>query len=468
MKRVPRLAGIALAVIPVLAVAACSSSSSSSSSRAASSPVATSAGTASTVVPQLSPGQHVSITFESYNLAIAGPWADTFRTLIAGFEKQYPNITVTAQKPSLGGSVTNAINSVYQESSAGNPPDVAQEVFGAMNFMVNGLKADNLDNVVGPAAVQANFGGSYPFASSAKTLGDVGGSTYGLPFVFSTPVLYYNASLFAKAGLNPATPPATWAQFQADALAIKAKTGKDGAYVDCLTKLSGDWCWQALVDSNGGSVLSSDGSRLTFGESPAVQAATMAQGLVNSGAMPKLTQLQAYPEFAAGNMGMMLETSALQGVFQKGAAAGKWTLADALMPSFAGKPTAPTNSGAALFMFAKTPARQRAAWDLMTYLTSPQAYTLISEGIGYLPLRTGLVSDPTGLLTWAKEHPLLQANLTQLAKVTPWQSFPGTSFATIVNDMMDAVQAVVFQGASPASTLSAAQATASSLLPSGQ
>ena len=473
MKRLTRLACIALAVVPIAAVAACSSGSSSSPSPSSTAAAATSSSTgsvstASSTVPQLSPNQKVSITFESYNLSQAGPWADTFQKLIAGFEKQYPNITVTLQKPSLGGTVTNAINSLYQESAAGNPPDVAQEVFSAQNFIVNDLKADDLDSVVGTSAVQGNFGGTYPFASTAKTLGNDNGQTYGVPFVFSTPVLYYNATLFKEAGLNPATPPTTWAQVKTDALAIKNKTGKDGAYIDCLTKDSGDWCWQALVDSEGGSVLSSNGSKLTFGDAPAVQAATMAQGLVDSGAMPKLTQLQAYPDFAAGKVGMILESSSLQGTFQKGAAAGNWQLADAEMPSFNGKPTAPTNSGAALFMLAKTPATERASWDLITYLTSPQAYTQISENIGYLPLRTGLVSAPTGLLAWAKAHPLLQANLDQLNRLEPWQSFPGTNWNQIISDMMDAVQAVVFQNGNPSSTLSAAQQTASSLLPSSQ
>jgi multiple sugar transport system substrate-binding protein len=463
MKRQWRLAGIALAVGISLTAAACSSSASTASNTSAGG----SSGASSSAVPQLSAGQKVSITFESYNLAVAGPWETTFKSLIAGFEKKYPNITVTMQKPSLGGSVTNAINSVYQEAAAGNAPDVAEEVFGAMNFLVNDLKAESLNSVVGTTAVQGNFGGSYPFAPSAKTLGDVNGQTYGLPFVFSTPVLYYNASIFKKAGLDPSKPPTTWAQVKSDALAIKSKTGKDGAYLDCLTKLAGDWCYQALVDSNGGSVLSSNSSKVTFGDPAAVQAVTMAQDLVNSGAMPKLTQLQAFPEFAAGNMGMMLESSSLQGTFQQGAASGKWQIADAPMPGYGTKPTQPTNSGAALFMFAQTPAKQRAAWDLMTYLTSPQAYTTIAEKIGYLPLRTGLVNDPTGLQAWAKQNPLLQANLAQLARLQPWQSFPGNNYSTIVNDMMDAVQSVVFQNANPASTLTAAQQKATSLLPRG-
>ncbi|MGH3250123.1 MAG: extracellular solute-binding protein [Trebonia sp.] len=468
MKPVKRLAGIALAVVPVLAIAACSSGSAPASTAApAGASASGSAASTGTALASLPANQKVAITFESYNLSSVGPWQTTFHTLIAGFEKKYPNITVTAQKPSVGtgNGVTNAVQGLYTEIAAGKAPDVAQETFGDMNFVVNDLKADSLDQAVGTQAVRANFGGSYPFAATAKTLGDVGGQTYGVPFVFSTPVLYYNATLFKHAGLNPAWPPTTWAQVKADALAIKAKTGKAGAYIDCLTQVAGDWCYQALVDSNGGSVLSANGSALTFGETPAVQAVSMAQDLVNSGAMPKLTQLQAYPDFAAGNMGMLLESSSLQGVFQKGAKAGNWQLADAPMPGYGSKPTQPTNSGAALFMVSKDPAKQRAAWDLITYLTSPQAYTLIAENIGYLPLRTGLVSAPSGLQSWTKANPLLQANLGQLARLQPWVAFPGNNYVQIQNDMMNAVESVVFQDASPAATLAAAQKTASALLP---
>ncbi|HEY1824045.1 MAG TPA: ABC transporter substrate-binding protein [Trebonia sp.] len=463
-----RIAGIALAVAPIIAIAACSSSSTPASTTApvgaSASGSAASTGTALASIPA---NQKVSITFESYNLSSVGPWQTTFKSLISEFEQKYPNITVTAQKPSVGtgNGVTDAVQGLYTEIAAGKAPDVAQETFGDQNFVVNDLKADSLDQTVGTQAVQANFGGTYPFAASAKTLGDVDGQTYGVPFVFSTPVLYYNATLFKAAGLNPNSPPTTWAQVQTDALAIKAKTGKAGAYVDCLTQVAGDWCYQALVDSNGGSVLSSNDSQLTFGNAPAVQAVSMAQGLVNSGAMPKLTQLQAYPDFAAGNMGMLLESSSLQGVFQKGAQSGKWQLADAAMPGFGSKPTEPTNSGAALYMFSKDPAKQRAAWDLITFLTSSQAYTTISENIGYLPLRTGLVNDPSGLQSWTKANPLLQANLSQLARLQPWVAFPGNDYVQIQNDMMNAVQSVVFQDANPATTLAAAQKTASSLLP---
>ena len=419
--------------------------------------------------PELAPGQHVSIVFESYNFGLAGPWTDTFNTLLAQFHETHPDITVTPQKPqgNAANPATDAISSVQNQSATGNPPDVAQLTFDALNFASNQLRAKPLDDLVGHDEVQANFQGTrHPYEPHARTLGDVRGKTYGVPFVFSTPVLYYNASLFEQAGLDPAKPPATWEEVQQDAQAIKDRTGKDGAYIDCLTKEAKDWCYQSLVRSNGGSVISADSKRLTFAEPPATGAVKMAQGLVNTGVMPKLTQTQAYPEFARGDSGMILESSALQGSFQKGAQ-GKWDLRAAAMPAFPGKTAAPTNSGAALFVLSNDPAKQRAAWEFIKFLTSEQTYTMISSKIGYLPLRTGLVNDPDGLKAWAEQNPLLQPNLEQLSRLQPAVALPGLQYQQIRDGMMDAVEQVVFQGADADSTLRTAQQQASKLLPNG-
>ncbi|MEV2214996.1 extracellular solute-binding protein [Streptomyces sp. NPDC050997] len=279
----------------------------------------------SSPVPELKSNQKVSITFESYNFGQAGPWTDTFTALIKKFEQGHPNIKVTAQKPQ-GNSpnpAADAVSSVQNETASGNPPDVAQLGFGDLDYAVNGLGAKPLDDLVGKPAVQKNFDGAHPYAAKARTLGDWKGKTYGAPFVFSTPVLYYNASLFKKAGLDPAKPPKTWDDVAKDALAIKKKTGKDGHYSDCLTKIASDWCLQSMVRSNGGRVISEDRSELTFDQAPAVEAVKTAQSMVKSGATPKLSQEQAYTEFARGDMGMILETSAIQGAFMKGAK-DKW------------------------------------------------------------------------------------------------------------------------------------------------
>ncbi|KPM53941.1 ABC transporter substrate-binding protein [Frankia sp. R43] len=455
-------AACAAALALTLGLAACGSDDGDETAASPASPTVK-------AVPELGPDQKVSIVFESYNLAQAS-WTPTFDALVADFQKSHPNITVTAQKPqtsTLKGFGTAATASIQAQLATGNAPDVAQLTFGDLNYAVESLGAKPLDDIVGRDAVQENFGGTHPFAPAAKTLGDVDGKTFGVPFVFSTPVLYYNADLFRAAGLDPEKPPTTWAEFKTAALAIKDKTGKQGAYIDCLTKVSGDWCYQALVASNGGTVISADKTRMTFAEAPAVEAVTMAQDLVNSGASPKLSQDQAYPAFSRGEIGMIIESSSAQGVFIKGAAGSKpaWTLKAATMPAFGSKPVVPTNSGAALFMFSKDPAKQRAAWELIEFLTSDAAYTKITSGIGYLPLRTGLLDDPNGLKTWAAENPLIKPNLDQLAKLKPWVSFPGKDYVQIRTAMLGAVENVVYNGADPKKTLTDAQTEATKLLP---
>ena len=48
------------------------------------------------------------------------------------------------------------------------------------------------------------------------------GQMLSMPFNSSTPVLWYNKTAFAKAGLDPETPPATWPEFEEDAKALQA------------------------------------------------------------------------------------------------------------------------------------------------------------------------------------------------------------------------------------------------------
>ncbi|WP_278262453.1 ABC transporter substrate-binding protein [Nocardia sp. AG03] len=423
--------------------------------------------TAAAPIPELAADHRVSITFESYNYGMAGAWTDTFDALITEFGKRHPNITVTAQKPQ-GNSpnpATDTISSIQNQIVAGTPPDVAQLGFSDLDFTVHQLRAKPLDVLVGRAEVDRNLDGApHAYAPRARTLDDWDGHTYGVPFVFSTPVLYVNASLFTEAGLDPARPPATWAEVATAAARIAERTGRGGVYIDCLTKTAKDWCFQSLVRSNGGRVLSADRRTLTYAEDPAVEVTRMAQDLVNTGAMPRLTQKQGYEAFARGEIGMILETSAIQGTFVTGAE-GRWDLRSAPMPTFGDKPAVPTNSGAGLHILSDDPVRQRAAWTLIEFLTSEESYIRIARGIGYLPLRTGLLDQPDGLADWAAKNPLLAPNVAQLATMEPWVSMPGDNYLQVRDGMMDAVEAIVFQGRDPWSTLAAAQAAGTELLP---
>lgn len=83
-----------------------------------------------------------------------------------------------------------------------------------------------------------------------------GGKIYGIPFTADVSVLYWNKTLFAKAGLNPNDPPKNWAQIQADATKIRALGGSDygyffsGACAGCMAFTMLPYVW-----AQGGNIL---------------------------------------------------------------------------------------------------------------------------------------------------------------------------------------------------------------------
>ncbi|CAN7373936.1 ABC transporter substrate-binding protein [Neorhizobium sp. LjRoot104] len=397
----------------------------------------------------------VTISFYNYNLASAGIGSEATKELIAGFEKKFPNVKVeTIAVPS-----NEIINRVQADIVAGKQPDVAQLTFRDLIFIASDLGGNALEDMVSPAELKEHLAGMIP---KGLELGKVDGKTYGLAYTFSTPVLYYNGDLFKQAGLDPNNPPKTWADVNIAGKAIKEKTGKNGFFPGAYGPSDGTFVYQAIVMSNGGKVR--DGNKLTYADSNAAEAVRMLRDMVDSGAHAKIDPASGSDTFAAGNLGMFVYTTATLGAYKK-ASAGKFDLRIAPMPSFGEKATAPTNSGSALFVFSKEPARQRAAYELLKYLTSKEAYTIITSKIGYLPLRLDIVDDPNYLGPWVKENPMFRANLEQLNRLTANVAFPGPNYRQVEKMMMDSVREAVFGKGDPIATLKAAQDQGQELMP---
>ncbi|CDP51544.1 Glycerol-3-phosphate ABC transporter, periplasmic glycerol-3-phosphate-binding protein [Devosia sp. DBB001] len=401
--------------------------------------------------------QPVTITFYNYNLGSAGVGKDATEKLIAEFMAANPNITVQGVPYSAGDG-----NARLQADLAANQPvDLVQLGFNSLDYARTNYAAKALEDLIPADELAAHFDGMSP---NGLKLGVLDGKTFGLAYTFSTPILFFNADLFKAAGLNPDAPPQTWAEVKAAALAIKDKTGKPGFTAGIFGPSAADWLFQGVVRSNNGSVLSADRKTLTFAEPAAVEAVAMIKDLYEGGAYENIDINAAMENMAAGNLGMYLQTSAVQGVLVKGAT-GKFDLRAAPMPRFGNKPTRPNNSGSALVILSSDPVKQRAAWELMKFLTSKHGYTIITSEIGYLPLRTDIVNDPEYLGNWIKDHPLVQPNLEQLSRLEPWDSMPGPNYSQIVKLMMDGAEMAVFGGADVQAALSDAQANAQALMP---
>jgi len=396
----------------------------------------------------------VTISFYNYNLATAGIGREATLELIAAFEKANPLIKVEP----IGAPSNEVLSRVQADMVAGQDVDVAQLVFRDLIYAAEQLGAQPLEDVVGQDLADHAAG----FVPSGLALGEVEGKTYGLAYVFSTPVMFINRDLFKQAGLDPDQPPRTWEEVKAAGKAIAEKTGKHGFFPGAYGPTDGTFVYQSIVMSNGGKVR--EGNKLTFADTDQADAVAMLRDLMDAGAHARIDVGAHIDTFQSGNLGMFLYTSAVLNRLES-AAKGNFELGLAPMPSFGEKPTAPTNSGSAIFMFSQDPVKQRAAWELMKFLTSDEAYTVITTKIGYLPLRLGTLDDPRYLKDWIAANPKYRANLEQLERLTPNVAFGGPNYRQVENMMKDAMTEAVFGEGDPRAVLRAAQERAQPLMP---
>lgn len=378
----------------------------------------------------------VTITFYNYNLASAGNGADATRKMIAEFEAANPNIKVEGVPVSPQDLATR----IQADIVAGQPVDLSQMTFAALGFASENLGVQALEDIIPQDELDAHFEGMVP---NGLELGRLGGKTYGLAYTFSTPVLFYNADIFREVGLDPEQPPKTWAEIRDAGMKIAEKTD----YLPLATGIYGptalDWLMQGVINSNGGSVITKDRTRMTFAEPESVEAVKMLRDLAQNGITENLSITAQMEGMASGQTAMYLQTSAIQGYLMKGAK-DNFELRAAAMPAFGDKPVKPSNSGSALAMHSTDPVKQRATWELMKYLTSKRGYTIITSEIGYLPLRPEIVNDPEYLGEWVKDNPLLEPNLAQLKDLSPYTPLPGPNYLQIGISMMDAMEMATF------------------------
>lgn len=174
---------------------------------------------------------------------------------IAIFEKAHPNIHIQAKDEYpcddpktfdaklAGGQMENVFYVYYTDTARvianGQAADINSYVSGVPGL--NDIQQSTLSVFKGP-----------------------GGHFYGLPKTNYSMGLLYNRSLFQQAGLDPNSPPRTWADVQADAKRIAALGNGVVGYADFSASNQGGWHFTAEDYSQGGDMVSKDGKHAAF------------------------------------------------------------------------------------------------------------------------------------------------------------------------------------------------------------
>lgn len=354
------------------------------------------------------------------------------RDMVKAFNEAHPNIKVVEKfQP---GSYKGLMQNAQAAMAARKPPAVAQVGYNFLNYASENLPHLSIQEAAARDTADLNFL-KENFLPSVLDLGQVNGKLEGMPFAISNPIMYYNADLFRRAGLDPNAPPATWDDVRQYARVIKEKTGNYGVYVQ---EPPDNWAQQALIESNGARMLIQDGSAVKTGvDSPeSVEAyGLMAEMVLTDGTALHVKWEEGIQAFVSGKVAMLVTTIAKRKNVESLA---KFEVRTSKFPTFGGKPRRVPAGGNALFIFAQDPKEQAAAWEFVKFMVSGEALTIWVKGTGYLPPRKGVAEDARYLKPFMDANPLMKAALDQLPDVVQWASFPGKNGLQAEQALLDA------------------------------
>lgn len=318
--------------------------------------------------------------------AMSGDRIDLIQGIVDDFMAENPNITVEVQ---YSGSYDDTLNKVTSAYRAGNAPHVFHSYeIGTLGMIKSGMTVavDTLtERYNEPIDWSAFFG---PIQSYYKYQG----LHYSMPFNSSSPLIYYNKTLFKKAGLDPENPPRTYADIREAAMALK-KSGIDSP----ITWNLNAWYFEQMHylqdapyvnNSNGrGEELPTE---ILINEAPGKKALDWWVGMYRDGLFmdvgPGWSNHRA--AFGSGEAAMIMSSSSDVNLLTKSLSEKGWELGTGYIPRPEGATGGVAIGGGSLWITeGHVPEEELAALKLVKFISSDEPQMAWHKGTGYFPVR---------------------------------------------------------------------------------
>jgi sn-glycerol 3-phosphate transport system substrate-binding protein len=347
-----------------------------------------------------------------YPVDLGGGLAKVIDGLVADFNRAHPDIQATA---TYTGSYDVTLQKIQAAKLAGTLPDVAVTEISSVPVLAALGAAQPLDELIAGSGGKQFLARFWP-SMLLNCVYD--GRVYGVPFQRSTPVMYYNKDAFAEAGLDPEKPPLTWDELASAAQKLTRREGDRTARWGLELPLEAfNWFYYALAYANGGETLSADGTKVLWDQPKNLEALQFWYDLVNKyKATPAYTPWNdGAQEFVAGKTAMVWHSTGSQ-AFMRQHVKFRWGLGRIPKHTEFGPPS----GGGNMLLYATDPARRKAAWTFITWMSDAPQAARWSIASGYLA--TNIASwDRPEMQALVKEHPEVLVTKEQLkdAKVEP-------------------------------------------------
>jgi multiple sugar transport system substrate-binding protein len=346
-------------------------------------------------------GHHVTVNF--WHAMAGGTQKPTLEAITRAFNDSHPNVTVNLQ---VYADYPTLLQKTLAALAAGSPPDMAQcyESWAAKYNQGKAL-ADLTPYVNARDGMSA--ADMRDFWPTMLTDGRLGGTYYMWPFNKSDSVLYYNADMFQAAGI--AQPPATWAEFAADARKLTVPGQRWGTDFSLATGYEN--LWEAMVSQYGGSLLDKEQTRSTFNSAAGQQAIQVFADLVKGGSAHRVQGFEDEDDLGSQHIGMMVNTIGGYSFVQR-SVGGKFALRTAPVPAGPRGP-AVEMFGTNACVFSKAPRDvQQGAFQFIKYFTNAENTAQWSQQTGYMPVRQSAFK--TMQTTFYPQNPNLKVAVDQM------------------------------------------------------
>ena len=400
--------GTATTTVGTTTAAVSVAATTAAATSAATSAAATSASTATVVSASAAPsasqaavaGKGVTVNYWD---AFSGTNGNAVQQLVKNFNASQSGITVNYQ---FQGTYEQTAQKIATALAAHQAPDVAilSDVWWIKYYLDGAITA--LDpylkqNAIDPASYVDSF-----FTEGIKS-----GKSYWLPFARSTPLFYYNADLFASAGVQPIQ---KWDDLVTAAPKLMGQ-GAGGAPRYAFANANGNsyiaWVFQPLNWAFGGEYSDAD-FKMHFTDPATMAAAQYFSDLVNKEKIAN-NPTDIVAAFTNGlTATALMSTASLAGVEQT--AKGKFKVGTSFLPTE--KVFGCCTGGAGLSLLTSSPsATKQAAFKWMAFATNEDSTIYWSQNTGYMPVQKAALTSAK-MTDFYTAHPNFKTAVDQLPK----------------------------------------------------